>query len=103
MFNFSTELYYGGEGVSVEQPQSLTCPYCTRMGFTEATLQEHVAADHPDTSFEVVSTKKMDNFKLLNPSFVCSCLIISEAKNFMSKILLFYIEIRRHLCDISRC
>ncbi|XP_043495638.1 E3 ubiquitin-protein ligase KCMF1-like isoform X3 [Polistes fuscatus] len=48
------ELYYGGEGVSVEQPQSLTCPYCTRMGFTEATLQEHVAADHPDTSFEVV-------------------------------------------------
>ncbi|XP_024891262.1 E3 ubiquitin-protein ligase KCMF1-like, partial [Temnothorax curvispinosus] len=48
------ELYYGGEGVSVEQPQSLTCPYCTKMGFTEATLQEHVAADHPDISFEVV-------------------------------------------------
>ncbi|XP_033210304.1 E3 ubiquitin-protein ligase KCMF1-like isoform X2 [Belonocnema kinseyi] len=48
------ELYYGGEGVSVEQPQSLTCPYCAKMGFTEATLQEHVTADHPDTSFEVV-------------------------------------------------
>ncbi|KAK0161462.1 hypothetical protein PV327_009930 [Microctonus hyperodae] len=48
------ELYYGGEGVSVEQPQSLTCPYCTKMGFTEATLQEHVAADHPDATFEVV-------------------------------------------------
>ncbi|XP_044580784.1 E3 ubiquitin-protein ligase KCMF1-like isoform X2 [Cotesia glomerata] len=48
------ELYYGGEGVSVEQPQSLTCPYCTKMGFTEATLQEHVASDHPDTTFEVV-------------------------------------------------
>ncbi|XP_020283289.1 E3 ubiquitin-protein ligase KCMF1-like [Pseudomyrmex gracilis] len=48
------ELYYGGEGVSVEQPQSLTCPYCSKMGFTEATLQEHVAADHPDISFEVV-------------------------------------------------
>lgn len=48
------ELYYGGEGVSVEQPQSLTCPYCTKMGFTEATLQEHVAADHSDTTFEVV-------------------------------------------------
>ncbi|XP_012283373.1 E3 ubiquitin-protein ligase KCMF1 [Orussus abietinus] len=48
------ELYYGGEGVSVEQPQSLTCPYCTKMGFTETTLQEHIAADHPDTSFEVV-------------------------------------------------
>lgn len=50
----SIELYYGGEGVSIEQPQSLTCPYCTRMGFTEATLQEHVAAEHPDTSVEVV-------------------------------------------------
>lgn len=48
------ELYYGGEGVSLEQAQSLTCPYCTRMGFTETTLQEHVTADHPDTSFEVV-------------------------------------------------
>lgn len=48
------ELYYGGEGVSVEQPQSLTCPYCSKMGFTEATLQEHVAADHSDTTFEVV-------------------------------------------------
>ncbi|XP_076678074.1 E3 ubiquitin-protein ligase KCMF1 isoform X2 [Andrena cerasifolii] len=48
------ELYYGGEGVSIEQPQSLTCPYCTRMGFTEATLQEHVAAEHPDTSVEVI-------------------------------------------------
>lgn len=55
MINLPIELYYGGEGVSVEQPQSLTCPYCTKMGFTEATLQEHVAADHPDTSFEVVS------------------------------------------------
>lgn len=52
---FPIELYYGGEGVSVEQPQSLTCPYCSKMGFTEATLQEHVAADHPDISFEVVS------------------------------------------------
>ncbi|XP_063987647.1 E3 ubiquitin-protein ligase KCMF1-like isoform X2 [Diachasmimorpha longicaudata] len=48
------ELYYGGEGVSVEQPQSLTCPHCTRMGFTEATLQEHAAADHADITFEVL-------------------------------------------------
>lgn len=48
------ELYYGGEGVSIEQPQSLTCPYCTKMGFTEATLQEHVATEHVDTLFEVV-------------------------------------------------
>lgn len=48
------ELYYGGEGLSVEQPQSFTCPYCGKMGFTETALQEHVTSDHPDTSFEVV-------------------------------------------------
>ncbi|KAL7288954.1 hypothetical protein TKK_0016917 [Trichogramma kaykai] len=48
------ELYYGGEGVSIEQPQSLTCPYCARMGFTETTLQEHVAAEHTDGPYEVI-------------------------------------------------
>lgn len=40
---------------SLELPQSYTCPYCSRMGFTDVTLQEHVSADHADTSFEVVS------------------------------------------------
>lgn len=39
---------------SVEQPQSYTCPYCGRMGYTDATLQEHVTNDHSDISFEVV-------------------------------------------------
>ncbi|XP_064466105.1 E3 ubiquitin-protein ligase KCMF1-like [Ornithodoros turicata] len=48
------DLYYGGEAVSVEQPQSFTCPICGKMGFTEATLQEHVTSEHTDTSFEVV-------------------------------------------------
>ncbi|XP_044741393.1 E3 ubiquitin-protein ligase KCMF1-like isoform X2 [Chrysoperla carnea] len=48
------ELYYGGEVITVDQPQSYTCPYCSRMGFTDTTLQEHVCAEHPDTSFEVV-------------------------------------------------
>nr|XP_023027630.1 E3 ubiquitin-protein ligase KCMF1-like [Leptinotarsa decemlineata] len=49
------ELYYGGEALtSLELPQSYTCPYCSRMGFTDITLQEHVAADHQDTNFEVV-------------------------------------------------
>lgn len=48
------DLYYGGEAVSVEQPQSFTCPICGKMGFTELTLQEHVTAEHTDASSEVV-------------------------------------------------
>ncbi|KAF5288816.1 hypothetical protein FQA39_LY15244 [Lamprigera yunnana] len=48
------DLYYGGEPLINDQPQSYTCPYCSRMGFTEVTLQEHVTADHAETSFEVV-------------------------------------------------
>lgn len=48
------DLYYGGEGLTVEQPQSFTCPYCGKMGFTDAALQEHVSSDHSETSYEVV-------------------------------------------------
>lgn len=51
---FPLDLYYGGEAFSVEQPQAFTCPYCGRMGYTEISLQEHVAADHTETSTEVV-------------------------------------------------
>ncbi|XP_042233918.1 E3 ubiquitin-protein ligase KCMF1-like isoform X1 [Homarus americanus] len=48
------DVYYGGEALSVDQPQSLTCPFCGKMGFTETSLQDHVTADHPDTAYEVV-------------------------------------------------
>lgn len=48
------ELYYGGENISPDQPQSFTCPYCGRVGFTEVTLLEHVTAEHTDTGIEVV-------------------------------------------------
>uniref|UniRef100_M4A715 RING-type E3 ubiquitin transferase n=1 Tax=Xiphophorus maculatus TaxID=8083 RepID=M4A715_XIPMA len=48
------DLYYGGEAFSVEQPQAFTCPYCGRMGYTEISLQEHVAAEHTETSTEVI-------------------------------------------------
>lgn len=48
------DLYYGGEAVSVEQPQSYTCPICGKMGFTELALQEHVIAEHMDATSEVV-------------------------------------------------
>ncbi|CAG5924831.1 unnamed protein product [Menidia menidia] len=48
------DLYYGGEAFSVEQPQAFTCPYCGRMGYTEISLQEHVASEHTETSTEVI-------------------------------------------------
>ncbi|KAG5841380.1 hypothetical protein ANANG_G00198900 [Anguilla anguilla] len=48
------DLYYGGEAFSVEQPQSFTCPYCGRMGYTETSLQEHVTSEHAETSTEVI-------------------------------------------------
>lgn len=48
------DIFHGGEALTADQPQSLTCPFCGKMGFTEATLQEHVTANHLDTTFEVV-------------------------------------------------
>ncbi|CAG5119355.1 unnamed protein product [Candidula unifasciata] len=48
------DVFYGGEALTAEQPQAYTCPYCSRMGFSESSLQEHVTADHSDTSAEVV-------------------------------------------------
>ncbi|XP_050680406.1 E3 ubiquitin-protein ligase Kcmf1 isoform X5 [Leptidea sinapis] len=48
------DLYYGGESLALEQPQAYTCPFCNRMGFTDATLIEHVTAEHADTSLAVV-------------------------------------------------
>uniref|UniRef100_A0A8C4QPC4 E3 ubiquitin-protein ligase KCMF1 n=1 Tax=Eptatretus burgeri TaxID=7764 RepID=A0A8C4QPC4_EPTBU len=48
------DLYYGGEALTAEQPQSFTCPYCGKMGLTETTLQEHVTAEHAEATTEVV-------------------------------------------------
>lgn len=48
------ELFFGGEMLNSEQPQSFTCPYCKKMGFSDATLLEHVSSEHTETSFEVV-------------------------------------------------
>lgn len=55
MVDWLIELYYGGEAFTADQPQSFTCPYCGKMGFTETALQEHVASEHSDASIEVVS------------------------------------------------
>ncbi|XP_065355016.1 E3 ubiquitin-protein ligase Kcmf1 isoform X2 [Calliphora vicina] len=48
------ELFFGGEMLNSEQPQSFTCPYCKKMGFSDATLLEHVSTEHTETSLEVV-------------------------------------------------
>lgn len=48
------DLFYGGEAMSSDQPQAFTCPYCGKMGYTDATLQEHVASDHVEAAQEVV-------------------------------------------------
>ena len=48
------ELYYGGEVLTPDQPQSFTCPYCKRMGLSDSALLEHVSSDHTDTGLEVV-------------------------------------------------
>nr|XP_022342485.1 E3 ubiquitin-protein ligase KCMF1-like isoform X3 [Crassostrea virginica] len=48
------DLYYGGEALTAEQPQSFTCPYCGKMGYTDATLHDHVTAEHGEASTEVV-------------------------------------------------
>ena len=50
------ELYYAGEDSSKGQmPRSFTCPFCSRMGFSDATLNTHVNSEHAEDSFEVVS------------------------------------------------
>ena len=48
------ELFFGGEMLNTDQPQSFTCPYCKKMGFSDATLLEHVTTEHTETSAEVV-------------------------------------------------
>ena len=51
---FFLDLYYSGDSLSSDQPQAFTCPFCSRMGFTEITLQSHVSTEHADSSMEVV-------------------------------------------------
>lgn len=49
------ELYYGGETLqNNDRPQSLTCPFCSKMGFNETTLKEHVFSEHSNTTQEVI-------------------------------------------------
>lgn len=43
----------------METPPALTCPLCGRLGFTEASLLEHVNSQHVDSSIEVVSRPEL--------------------------------------------
>jgi len=50
-----SDLYFGGDAsLASELVVSFTCPFCAKMGFTEATLQEHVSSQHSEASQEVV-------------------------------------------------
>ncbi|XP_017026205.1 E3 ubiquitin-protein ligase KCMF1 [Drosophila kikkawai] len=50
------ELYFGGEYITSDPPQSYRCPYCKQWGFNESTFLEHVSAQHPGASPLLVST-----------------------------------------------
>lgn len=50
------DLFYGGESVPPEQPQSLTCPLCGNLGFTESSLLEHVTSEHANSDNDEPST-----------------------------------------------
>ncbi|XP_017002909.2 uncharacterized protein [Drosophila takahashii] len=50
------ELYFGGEYISSDPPQSYRCPYCKRWGFNESTFLEHVSSSHPNANPQLVTT-----------------------------------------------
>jgi len=50
------ELYFGGEYISSDPPQSYRCPYCKRWGLNESTFLEHVSSMHPNANTLLVST-----------------------------------------------
>ena len=66
---YLTDLFYGGEGVTVEQPQAYICPFCSKMGYNETSLQEHVTSDHAETSVEVVGISFHANSFIFRQSF----------------------------------
>lgn len=49
IISVTTDLFYGGESHSVEQPLSFTCPLCAQLGFSETQLREHVTKQHGDS------------------------------------------------------
>ena len=64
-YSFFSDLFYGGEGHSIEQPQSYTCPLCGEIGLSDTDLRDHVARQHTNSSNvqEVVRRKLKENRK----------------------------------------
>ena len=54
-FTLLADLFYSGEAVQFDQPQSFTCPFCGKLGLKEIQLHEHVTREHLTSSAEVVS------------------------------------------------
>ena len=54
LFHFWTDTFYGGESITSDTPQSFSCPYCGKLGYTETGLYDHVTSDHTETPYEVV-------------------------------------------------
>lgn len=48
------DTFYGGESITSDTPQSFSCPYCGKLGYTETALYDHVTSDHTETPYEVV-------------------------------------------------
>jgi len=47
------ELFYSGENAAgINHSQSLTCPFCGKLGYTETTLVDHVSSAHSDSSHD---------------------------------------------------
>lgn len=49
------DTYYGGETINSDTPQSYSCPYCGKLGYTESVLYDHVTTEHNETPYEVVN------------------------------------------------
>lgn len=69
----SSDLYYGGEALTLEQPQAYTCPFCNRMGFTDTALMEHVTAEHADTTLAVSYSYFMAFWNFLDNLIIIHC------------------------------
>lgn len=48
-------LYYDGEVLTpTHMTMAFTCPYCSKMGFTDGALEDHIAFEHTDVAYEVI-------------------------------------------------
>ncbi len=58
------ELFYGSNIIDFVEQSSFTCPYCGKLGFSEATLCEHITVQHPSTSNTTATTTSGANYSI---------------------------------------